>query len=47
METIFVSTNINIYNVSFLEFSGVRDTVADYFVDRGATTSRELIVIER
>ena len=42
-----VATNVYVDNISFLEGSGVWDSVTNYFVNRGAATSWEFIIVQR
>jgi hypothetical protein len=45
MKAILVATDVQVDNVALLKWPGVRDAVADDFVDGGAAASGELVVV--
>ena len=46
MEAILVATDVQVDDIAFLEWPGVRDAVADDFIDGGAAASGELVVVQ-
>jgi hypothetical protein len=47
MPSILVGRHIQINYITLLKRSGVRNTMADHFIDGGAATTGEIVVIER
>lgn len=47
METILVDCHVKVNNITFLKWSGVRDTMADDLINGCATAAREPIVVQR
>ena len=47
MESVFVGRHIQIDNVAFLKWSRIRNSMANNFIYRGATTARESVIVQR
>ena len=47
VESIVVATDIDVYDVTFLKFPLVWDSMTNDFIDGGAATSWELIIVQR
>lgn len=47
MEAVDVAADVDVDDVTFLEWSGVWDSMTDDLIDRSATTSWELVIIQR
>jgi len=45
MKAVLVATDVQVDDIAFLKWPGVRDAVADDFVDGGAAASGELVVV--